>query len=229
MGRETRRGRRLEARWRQVGPRSAIPKPDRHRIKYGVNATTMVGAMGWDSDEREIPCPCGKGLVVVTTTTPDHAYVTAYNTNHSVTIRCAPCSNIYVVDGTRLVRRTDMAASREARSVYEKARKALDATPEMAELKRAFAEHLGPLSVAATHRLLKVNGLESYEIGTFRKRWKGAEHWVEQHIGCRAVPKVLRLLNRTAPQLEAKLAELAALDVYPPVPTVLACLKEAGH
>ena len=181
--------------------------------------------MGTDTTERTIPCPCGAGSVVITTSTPDHPWISAYNVHHSVAILCQACSEQFMVDGMRIVRRADYIEQVEARGRARAAHDQFSTSAGVRDVKAAFGVHLGTLpSVAAVYRYLTAHGLESYAIGSFRKRWRGGPHWAEQNISSWNLPKVLTLLGREAGQFVADLQRLKELDAaIPNVPTVLKC------
>ena len=147
---------------------------------------------------------------------PDHAWASVYSIHWDCTIECPTCQQVYVVDGAdtamRIVRRADTAAVMARRNAYDAARKQFMASPSVAALKRDFAAHLNGLkSVAAIFKCLEANGLAGYAIGTFRKQWQGAEHWVDQHIGIGNAGRVAGLLGQNTTAFAAQLAQIEAL------------------
>lgn len=188
--------------------------------------------MGTDYDEFRKTCLCGKGTIRIGRSTPDHPWVSSYSVHWDANIECPSCQQDYVIDGSgqamRVVRRADQSAVAARRSAYEAARKQFMASPAVDALKKNFAAHLDSLkSVAAVHRYLKQSRLESYEIGTFRKRWQGAHHWASDHVGVQSVRTIADLLGQNTPALATQLAQIGALDAaIGHAPTVMGKLTD---
>ena len=191
------------------------------------DANPRHSEMGTDTTERTIPCPCGMGEVLITTSTPDHAWISAYNVHHHIQILCRDCDTKFQVDDTRIVRRVDQARRIAAQALARATHDQFRASASVQIVKAAFGDYLDQLpSVAATYRLLAGNNLESYAIGTFRNNWRGGAAWAENHVGVWNLPKVLSLLGRDPNEFAAELRRIKDLDdAVPSVPTVMRCFQ----
>ena len=184
--------------------------------------------MGQDDQfHRTKPCPCGKGHIRITTFTPDHGWVSAYNVHQNFAINCTPCENIFMVDGARIVRRAEQAEHHAARSRYRVAVERFGASDGVVEIRKAFGALLATMrSVAAVHRYLQEHGLESYSMNSFRKHWRGGPQWADEHVHASNVRKILGLLGRDTTKFDAELRELETLNAsIPSVSSVMNCLS----
>jgi hypothetical protein len=182
--------------------------------------------MGTDTTEETMSCPCGAGTVMITTSTPDHAWVSSYNVHHSVEIICRECSSQYQVNNTRIVRRSDYAQHATAKNTADEAQKQFSKSAPVESIRTDFGIYLDTLpSVAAIYRYLSGHGLEGHSIGSFRKHWRGGGPWAQQHVSTRNLPKVLGLLGRDPQEFADDLLRIKNLeDAVPDVPTVMRCL-----
>lgn len=182
--------------------------------------------MGTDTTERTISCPCGAGAILITTSSPDHRWPSAYNVSHAYSILCAPCVGLYSVDdGGRVLRRADVAAQNAAWQRLQAAQDAFASSAAIVEIKKAFSAHMDSFkSVAAIYRLLQQNGLESYAIGSFRKNWRGSQIWCADHVASHSVQRILKILGDDQDKFSAELSHIAGLQAgIPNAPTVLHC------
>lgn len=96
----------------------------------------------WERDEEfYCPCPCGNGSVVEVTETPDNGWS---RTNKWLSLECRACSDIWTLNGQRLVHKAQRAlywaAHQEAEKLGTTVRAELDAVVD------AFVSAAGFLS-----------------------------------------------------------------------------------
>lgn len=133
-------------------------------------------------------CPCGKGTISVTRTTPDHPWAKASQTTYSGALNCPECRKTFaILNGHRdqmpsLVLRSAIEAHQAARTAYRSAETRIRSSPQVERLcSRLVAQVDAAPSIAARHRLLESLHLVHVTYGTFRKRpTDGAEaiHYV---------------------------------------------------
>jgi hypothetical protein len=178
-----------------------------------------------DTSVRTIRCPCGVGEIRITTTSPDHPWVTAYNVHHSYAMLCKLCDDQYMIDDSGLVYlRSEKLARQEADSQLRHAQKEFDSLPAVIEVREAFGTYLDGLRRTAAHRLLTEHGLEYGSIGSFRRNWHGGQTWASQHVASYNFRKVLALLDHDDSRFVGKLRNIEELGkAVPGVRTVMRC------
>lgn len=131
--------------------------------------------MGTDHEERQWPCLCGKGIITVTQSSPDHPWVKSHQVSYAASISCAECEAIYRVDSGHygkpyIVKRAfydaKTATNEEARSAVAKF-----AESDLAKTipPKIAAEVDEQVTAAAKHRVLQKYGISRGSVATFRK------------------------------------------------------------
>ncbi|MFN4275747.1 MAG: hypothetical protein ACK4FJ_05565 [Ferrovibrio sp.] len=173
--------------------------------------------MGTDTEEREVACPCGDGKIIVTVSTPDHGWLSAYNVHRSAQIMCPSCSGEFLIDRMCVVRRDEFNANKIGWECWRNAHKAFDAAEDVLRVKAEFAEYLKKFkSVAAIHRHLVEHQLDNHSIGTFRRNWNGEEDWVGKRIGSYNIAKILSLLGKATDGFSERIREIETLQATIP-------------
>ena|SRR3990172_2621386 len=173
--------------------------------------------MGTERDTLfEGPCNCGKGSLRVDHCSPDHGWPTSTPFWYETSINCRDCEKRFelqrqgkhfvFVEKSEIAKRT--ALGEEA---YKRGQ-ALLRTPSVKKLLSSFIDMLNhQKSMAAVHRILRDASLEYSSIGTFRKRWAGAESWVKSYLSANDLPKVMKLLHTTDKATLDEVKEIADL------------------
>lgn len=179
-----------------------------------------------DVMQHSIPCLCGKGVIEVTTTSPDHPWVRATQIHIEYAFACSPCEAKYVIDDEgRVQLRSEVNARRAADARVRAAREAFDRRPDVDSVRNDFAAYLDGLpSVAAVHRFLDSLRLASYSLSGFRNNWRGGRHWVANHGRSRNIRAFLDALGRDISPFVDDLDQIDALDAaVPSVRTISRC------
>lgn len=129
------------------------------------------------------PCPCGKGSISVTQTSPDHPWVRASQIHYEAALECSACAKDYVVKNEYggelpwLARREDVQKRMAAETTLRNAEQAFATSPlGKSVIPHVIAEIDGQPSLAAKHRVLQRHRLAYVSLATYRKRpFGGAE------------------------------------------------------
>lgn len=113
-------------------------------------------------------CPCGKGEIMVERCTPDHGYVQAHQISYEGRLDCRDCATEYSFWGDRpdvpprLVLKVDVAKRDQFRMQWHAKIKAIEASPDFHELRKNFAQWLGPGRPATVrHRMIREAGVDN--------------------------------------------------------------------
>lgn len=181
-----------------------------------------------DVSEMHAPCLCGKGEIVVVSSSPDHPWAKESQTRWSGEIRCADCSSEYALyhhydnERLRLVRRADLDMRLQRTAELRRATEALDRSPEVrALIDRLTARVEQEPSMAAKYRLLHSYGLVYESIATFRRNFKGVVELL-RYTAPSHILDILALLGEDNPRLAAEARRLKEISdlAHAPIPTV---------
>jgi hypothetical protein len=186
-----------------------------------MNSYQGADAMGDDEFSATKPCICGLGKIVTTVTTPDHRWPSAYNTSRSYRFDCQSCSQQYIFDHGRVVRRADHAASREAWDKWYAEAKKLDESSQATVLRTEFASRLAGLKTKkAVHDYLVQHGIVTDKYGAFTRRYQAPAAFVKE-IHYSRLPIVARLLGKDPTFFQSQWDGLQAMQAaIPSVPSI---------
>ncbi|MGR9428693.1 hypothetical protein [Rhizobium leguminosarum] len=136
-----------------------------------------------DVSKHVMSCPCGKGTVTFTTTSPDHAYARDSQTRHHAQIDCAECAPKYTAyarefsnDVPVIVLREQVSAKEAAEQRYWTYWNEIKASPQADRLRPRIAEQIDAAkSKAEAHRVLQSMKLTYDSYSTYAKRPYGGE------------------------------------------------------
>ena len=157
--------------------------------------------MGTERDKvYEGPCLCGNGTFTVDYCNPDHGWPTSTPFWHEYSINCKDCLKKYelIEQGhfIVIVEKLQIAKQQGLTNQWHEHHKALMASPNVKKILASFSCLLNSLgSIAAIFRFLSVARLEDQSLGTFRKKWTGAENWVNRNVSPHDLATVQTLLN----------------------------------
>ena len=129
-----------------------------------------------DVTETSISCPCGKGEITITQSSPDHPYVRESQTRTTATIRCGDCANDFVIENSygslpRVFRRSDVDAREAAKAERSAAEERLGNSDEVGRLKPRIRDYvLSQKNMAEEHRALQRLGLTIDSVDSYRRR-----------------------------------------------------------
>lgn len=173
------------------------------------------------------PCHCGSGQVVINHCMPDHPWVRVTSGWFETSISCESCQSKFELveqnNNIVVVNKSDIKAKEELRSEWHKRGNNLMAWPDVQKLLKQFEALLNDQpSMAACHRLLKANNFLFETVGTFRKKWQGAEDWIKKNIRPSSLDKLMVLLNQNNQEISQEIMELNSLweKIQEPFPIV---------
>ena len=153
--------------------------------------------MATDYTTRDLlRCPCGQGVVTLTSTSPDHLWARESQTTYSATIECIACQEEFAVHQVssnsrpQIVYRDELEAKEAIREEYWAADTAIQQSDQAKRLRPNIVVAVdNESSKAARHRKLKRFGLALESYGTYLKRPYGGEEAI-RHIRGRALAHV---------------------------------------
>lgn len=126
--------------------------------------------------EGEGPCPCGKGMIVVTGSQPDHPWAKGSQISYTGALKCDVCKETYIIVDTfasnkpRLVLKMQEESARRASETWQETHRDIAALPAFKQLQVDLAGRLGQeRSAAARHRALLQAGIDPGSIQKYRK------------------------------------------------------------
>ncbi|HEC92374.1 MAG TPA: hypothetical protein ENI51_05180 [Candidatus Atribacteria bacterium] len=171
-------------------------------------------------------CPCGKGKVKITFCTPDHPWPTQSKW-FETSILCKDCSRRYSLleqeNHFVFVEKEEQRRREEYWREYSRKSDALLSSPDVVALLQELERLLdAQRSMAACHRLLHAYQLDYYSIGTFRKKWAGANNWIKNNIRVGNLRNVMKLLRKKNSRIEKELESIEELykKYHEPLPIV---------
>jgi hypothetical protein len=172
--------------------------------------------MGYDIDSRfKRQCMCGAGEFIVEIYSPDHPYRTRsriINTD----ITCSSCKSNFSIhtlyNQIGIVRNSVLTLQQQLEKECRKFERDLLEDPVIIDLFAQFhAELCNKRSVAEVHRWLSSARLTLESLSTFRKRWRGAEDWVQNNMRAWQVKGIIDLLGFNDERIQNKLLKLQDL------------------
>lgn len=144
-------------------------------------------------------CCCGGGEIIITFCTPDHPWRTESKWFEQ-SITCKACDEKYcLVEQNKkyiLVDKSEVWKRIEYQKEYMARSKVLLSSTNADKLLNYLVELLEQqASIAAVYRLLQTAHLVSESVGTFRKKWNGAENWVRNRLTSSNLPQVMELVG----------------------------------
>ena len=176
--------------------------------------------MGTDrSIEFQGPCLCGRGTFRIDDCEVDHSWPTATPQWYESQINCAECSERFSLQkrGNRFVLvENTILREREQRkqTVADRANSILSDENVRAAIHQFEGMLNAQRSVAAVYRKLNEAGLAHCTEGTFRRHWRNAHVWLEQHAKPNALVQIFEAINAPTNQLKSMLIELNALEEH---------------
>jgi hypothetical protein len=169
------------------------------------------------SNEYSGPCSCGTGICEIDYCTPDHGWPVAKQEWNEAHIQCAACAKQYEIhrfgSSFYLVSFAELEAKEQKKQAVYAAANALNVAAMSRGVQASLIKFLdAQQSAAAKHRILVQAGLTHESLPTFRKRWSGAQTWINSHFSGYMVGKAMKALGITDPQLEASIKELEFLQ-----------------
>lgn len=172
-----------------------------------------------DVTEHHVPCVCGGGTILITTTIPDHPWAKDHQASSCYEIQCPACREVYVIRGCDVVKLSEQAAAMAAERALSNARDEFASSSAMAELKNAIVRHLeGLSSITSVYHFVTDNNLHTSSIGTFRKHWTNAHDWVARNVS---------IWNARA--AHEAIVSLIGFDAYPAVASALDTIDNFGR
>lgn len=165
---------------------------------------------------RKIPCPCGRGHVIITTLEPDHAFADRRRWTEA-DLSCPNCEAKYRIVsefGTRFIAPiSEVIQKDKAIRLADEKWKALNDSLAVQQLQEKVATYLNSLpSKAATWRELHRYGLVRESQGNFTKNWYGAERWLRVNFGDHSIRRFTRLISFDDSALQKLLDEAEEAD-----------------
>ena len=161
-----------QADWKQKKPHRLPALGSQHDSR--LEDTSMATN---DVTSHEETCPCGKGTVKFTTSSPDHAWVRPHQTIYSAVIECEECREEYSVyqkssnDLPVVVHRKEIDAKKATRERYRVVEEAIGNSQEAERLRAEIVSSIdSESSMAARHRSLAQLGLFHGTYSTYRRR-----------------------------------------------------------
>ncbi len=150
--------------------------------------------------EHECPCICGKGKFRIDFCNKDHGWPVSTPFWYEFDIQCKSCSQLYKLEqqdnSIVIVEKKEIEKRQQLAEEYYKRWQKLRMTSAVQKIIIDFVSILEQQpSMAAIHRLLSREGLESSSISAFRRNWRGANKWVESNIYFSKLKTIMKLVN----------------------------------
>jgi hypothetical protein len=174
--------------------------------------------MGTERDTvYEGPCRCGKGKFRIDCCNPDHGWPTSNPFWYELFIKCEACKQVYQLKHHEncivLVEKAEIIKKKLLADESNKRWKLLRSTSEVNKILKDFILLIErQRSMAAIHRLLTGAGLEHCSISTFRKSWRDAQHWVNNHLYSSNLPNIMRLVGNNSSNILNEIGDIKALS-----------------
>lgn len=166
----------------------------------------------------EIACKCGSGTVTVDHCAPDHGWPTTTPEWYEKHLNCDACRKLYTLElrsnSLIYISKEELKHREELRLQYKETLNEFNSLAAVMDAKVGFAALLNAQgSVAAIYRLLTKMNYERCAIGTFRKHWRSAQHWVDNHVNERNIVEIFKSLDRDTEELDSWLYSLNELNI----------------
>lgn len=183
--------------------------------------------MGTERDTvYENICKCGKGTFRIDFCTPDHGWPTSTPVWYESFIKCTSCELVYELQQHEnhivVVEKIEIKNRKHLADESGKRWRRLLSTAEVKNILKEFISLIERQpSKAAIHRLLKGADIEHSSLVTFRKNWRGAQHWVDLHVYYSNFRNVMEVVGYSNSDILDELNEIKKLfddsNSIPPV------------
>lgn len=160
--------------------------------------------MGTERDTvYECPCMCGRGKFHIDFCNPDHGWPTSTPFWYEFFIKCTSCDQVYELQQYEnhvvVVEKKEIEKKKQIADESHRRWKLLLGSLEVKKLLKDFIFLIdSQRSLAAIHRLLTAARLDHSSIATFRRRWRSAQEWVDQHVYYSNLPDIMKLVGNNS-------------------------------